>query len=135
MPQAVTTNGKALEKARWGGAVDNLGGEALADMTRTVLPFGNIASIGLAAGFDLNTTVMPFILRGVSVLGIHSVECPSALRHKVWEQLSGAWKPRALRDIVTRTLRLDEVPAYCDDLVAGKVTGRALVQLREDALQ
>ena len=132
-PEGVRTGGKPLESARWGGAVDNLGGDALADMTRSVRPFGNIASIGLAAGVELKTTVMPFILRGVSLLGIHSVETPRPLREQVWQHLAGEWKPRALADIVTRTIGLDEVPAYCDELVAGTITGRALVKLRDDA--
>lgn len=132
-PEQIATDGKPLESVRWGGAVDNLGGDALADMTRTVKPFGNIASIGLAQSVKLESTVMPFILRGVSLLGIHSVECPRPMREKVWEQLSGEWKPRLLDEIVTRTLRLEAVPEYCDALVAGTVTGRALVQLRDDA--
>ena len=65
---------RPLEKTLWGGAVDNVGGDTLGWLTRTVKPFGNIASIGLAGGFKLSTTVMPFILRGVSLLGINSVE-------------------------------------------------------------
>ncbi|MCR9090060.1 acryloyl-CoA reductase [Algiphilus sp.] len=134
-PEAVAAGGKPLEKAQWGGAVDNLGGEALAAMTRTVVPFGNIASIGLASGIELNTTVMPFILRGVSLLGIHSVECPRPMREAVWEKLSGSWKPAKLDAIATRTIGLDEVAGYCRELVEGTVTGRALVQLRADAVR
>ncbi|NIO38741.1 MAG: oxidoreductase, partial [Burkholderiales bacterium] len=76
-----------LEKAVWGGAIDNLGGEMLAWFTRTVVPLGNIASIGLAAGHDLDTTVMPFILRGVNLLGINSSYCPRDVRLHVWERL------------------------------------------------
>ncbi|WP_043767283.1 YhdH/YhfP family quinone oxidoreductase [Algiphilus aromaticivorans] len=132
-PEEAATDGKPLEKARWGGGVDNLGGDALAEMTRSVVPFGNIASIGLAGGVELHTTVMPFILRGVSILGIHSVETPRPLREQVWAQLAGDWKPKGLAETVTRTLTLAEVPGYCEDLIAGTVTGRALVQLREDA--
>ncbi|MGV2481016.1 UNVERIFIED_CONTAM: oxidoreductase, partial [Salmonella enterica subsp. enterica serovar Weltevreden] len=63
---------KPLETARWGGAINNLGGATLTWLTRTVQPYGNIVSIGLAQSHELNTTVMPFILRGVSLLGIHS---------------------------------------------------------------
>lgn len=129
-PDELKTGGKPLESARWGGAVDNLGGEALTELTRTVKPFGNIASIGLATGVELHTTVMPFILRGVSLLGIHSVECPRPMRETVWQRLSGPWKPQRLDDIATRVLKLEEVPDYCAELVAGTVTGRALVQLR-----
>lgn len=132
-PEEAATDGKPLEKARWGGGVDNLGGDALAEMTRSVVPFGNIASIGLAGGVELHTTVMPFILRGVSILGIHSVETPRPLREQVWAQLAGDWKPKELAETVTRTLTLAEVPGYCEELIAGTVTGRALVQLRDDA--
>jgi acrylyl-CoA reductase (NADPH) len=125
--QSLQMGTKPLETALWGGAVDNLGGDTLAWLTRTVRPWGNIASIGLAQGHELHTTVMPFILRGASVLGIHSVECPRPWREELWLKLAGEWKPRHLDQLVTRELKLDEVPAYCDEVVAGKITGRAVV--------
>jgi len=128
--QSLTLGSKPLETALWGGAVDNLGGETLAWLTRTVRPWGNIASIGLAQGFELATTVMPFILRGVSLLGIHSVECPRAWREEIWQQLGGDWKPRHLEQLVTRSITLDDLPAYCAELHAGKITGRAVVSVR-----
>ncbi len=87
---------KPLEKVLWGGAVDNLGGATLAWLTRTVAPYGSIASIGLAQGPELNTTVMPFILRGVSLLGINSVEVPLKLRAEIWRRLAGDLKPANL---------------------------------------
>jgi NADPH2:quinone reductase len=122
--------GKApLESARWGGAVDNVGGELLDWLTRTVKPWGNIASIGLAGGAGLNTTVMPFILRGVSLLGIHSVECPMPWRLAVWEKLAGDWKPAALGSIENRSIGLDGLPAACGEIMAGGVQGRILVKL------
>jgi acrylyl-CoA reductase (NADPH) len=127
--QSLDMGSKPMEKATWGGAVDNLGGPTLTYLTRTVKPWGNIASIGLAQSHELNTTVMPFILRGVSLLGIHSVECPRAWREQIWQKLSGEWKPRHLADIVTRTVTLDELPAACADLYAGTVTGRILVKV------
>jgi len=127
--QGLDLGSKPMEKGLWGGAVDNLGGPTLAWLTRTVKPWGNIASIGLAQSHELNTTVMPFILRGVSLLGIHSVECPRAWREDIWRKLSGDWKPRHLGRIVTRTVSLDELPAACNDLVAGTVTGRILVRI------
>lgn len=120
---------KPLESAQFGGAVDNLGGATLAWLTRSVRPWGNIACIGLAQSHELSTTVMPFILRGVSLLGIHSVECPRAWREALWQQLAGPWKPRQLARLVTREITLDELPAYCEQLVAGTVTGRALVRV------
>jgi acrylyl-CoA reductase (NADPH) len=125
--QSLELGQKPLETAVWGGAVDNIGGATLAYLTRTVRPWGNIASIGLAQGFELQTTVMPFILRGVSLLGIHSVECPRPWREELWQKLAGEWKPRHLDRLVTREIGLDDLPDYCAELHAGKVTGRAVV--------
>ncbi|MGQ0585703.1 MAG: oxidoreductase [Gammaproteobacteria bacterium] len=127
--QSLDLGSKPMEKATWGGAVDNIGGATLTWLTRTVKPWGNIASIGLAQSHELNTTVMPFILRGVSLLGIHSVECPRAWREEIWQKLAGEWKPRHLAHIVNRTVSLDELPEACNDLIAGTVTGRILVKL------
>jgi acrylyl-CoA reductase (NADPH) len=127
--QSLEMGSKPLEAAQWGGAVDNLGGATLAWLTRTVKPWGNIASIGLAQGFELNTTVMPFILRGVSLLGIHSVECPRPWREALWQRLASDWKPRHLDTLVTRTVGLDELPQACEALIASQVTGRTLVRL------
>ena len=127
--QSLTLGTKPLETALWGGAVDNLGGETLAWLTRTTRPWGNIASIGLAQGFELNTTVMPFILRGVSLLGIHSVECPRPWREDIWKKLSGEWRLRHLDRLASRVITLDDLPAYCAELHAGKVTGRAVVRI------
>lgn len=121
---------RPLEKAIWGGAVDNLGGATLAWLTRTVVPYGNIASIGLAQGPELNTTVMPFILRGVSLLGINSVEVPQALRAEVWRRLAGDLKPANLGRIATREVSLDQVLGVVDGWVDGTITGRCLVRLR-----
>ncbi|MDR3417826.1 MAG: YhdH/YhfP family quinone oxidoreductase [Nevskia sp.] len=120
---------KPMETARWGGAVDNLGGETLTYLTRTVKPWGNIGSVGLAQGHQLNTTVMPFILRGVSLLGIHSVEVPRPWRLQIWERLASDWKPQQLAKIVTRTVPLEEVPAMCAELIAGKALGRTVVRI------
>jgi len=72
---------------------------------------------------------MPFILRGVSLLGIHSVECPRNWREDIWKKLANEWKPRHLDRIATRTVGFDELPAACSDLIAGTVTGRILVKI------
>lgn len=125
---SLSLGSKALEAATWGGAVDSLGGDTLSWLTRTVKPWGNIASIGLAQGYTLNTTVMPFILRGVSILGIHSVECPRPWRQGLWRKLSGDWKPQGLMNqIITRRIGLDEVPKVAEEFIAGSNTGRTLV--------
>lgn len=123
---------RPLEKARFGGAVDNLGGDTLAWLTRTTVPWGNIASIGLAQGPELHTTVMPFILRGVSLLGINSVEVPRALRLDIWRRLGGDLKPSpaALAAIATRETDLAGLPACFPPYLEGGVVGRCLVRLR-----
>ena len=123
---------KPMETARWGGAVDNLGGDTLTYLTRTVKPWGNIGSVGLAQSFALNTTVMPFILRGVSLLGIHSVEMPRAWRLQIWQRLASDWKPAQLKEIANRTVSLDEVPAVCAELIASQVLGRTIVRIGGD---
>lgn len=123
---------RPLEKAIWGGAIDNLGGEMLAWFTRTVVPLGNIASIGLAAGHDLSTTVMPFILRGVNLLGINSGYCPRDVRLHVWQRLAGDMRPAHLDKIVTRTVSMDKMGPVFNDLIAGRVTGRAVVKIGTD---
>jgi len=120
---------RPLEKAVWGGAVDNVGGEMLAQITRTIGPRGNIASIGLAGGFELHTTVMPFILRGASLLGINSVDVPHVLRTQLWESLATNWRPPHLEQLVTATVSLEELPGVFDDMIAGKTHGRILVDL------
>jgi len=120
---------KPLDKATWQGAVDNLGGEVLAWMASTMKFNGVIASIGLAAGFGLNTTVMPFILRGVSLLGINSTDAPdAALERKVWGRLATDLKPAALKDMA-RTIPFAELPKAFDDFINAKVTGRIVVDL------
>lgn len=120
---------KPLEAGRWGGAIDNLGGATLTWLTRTVQPYGNIVSIGLAQSHELNTTVMPFILRGVSLLGIHSVHCPRPWRLELWRQLAGPWKPSQLDRIAPREIELAQVPEACAAIMAGGVTGRYLVKV------
>ena len=128
--QSLEMGQRPLEKALWGGAVDNVGGETLAWLTRTVKPWGNIASIGLAQGAELHTSVMPFILRGISLIGIHSVECPMPWRLALWKQLSQDWKPRSLEGLIARrSVPLEEVPAVCDELMAGTVQGRTVVRI------
>lgn len=119
---------KPLGRSLWGGAVDNLGGEILGWLTRTVRPWGNIASIGLAAGAGLSTTVMPFILRSVSLIGVN-MEVDSQLRRRMWERLAGDLRPRHLERIATREVTLAELPPCFDDFMAGSVTGRTVVRI------
>jgi len=120
---------RPMEKAQWAGAIDNLGGDYLTWLTRTVDYGGNIASIGLAAGAALNTTVLPFILRAVCLLGINSVDTPSPLRRAVWERIGGDLKPQHLNTIGNRTISFDELPEAFQAYIDGTVTGRTVVEI------
>jgi NADPH2:quinone reductase len=127
--QALDLGSRPLESARFGGAIDNLGGELLTWLTRSVDFWGNIASIGLAAGAELNTTVMPFILRGVSLLGINSSATPRELSLAVWQRIATDLKPRHLGRIVTRTIPFEELPEAFPAYLDGAVTGRTVVRI------
>ncbi len=118
---------RPLERAVWGGAVDNVGGAMLARITRTLAPNGNIASIGLAGGTALETTVMPFILRGIGLLGCNSVDVAFPLRAELWRHLAGAWRPQNLDMLVSDEVQLGGLPAVFEDMLAGKTHGRILV--------
>ncbi|OKY26230.1 oxidoreductase [Thalassotalea sp. PP2-459] len=120
---------RPLEKAIWGGAVDNLGDEILAWLTKTVVPWGNIASIGLAAGFKLDTTVMPFILRGVSLLGINSVEMPLSVRDKAWQRIATDLKPTQLSLIAPKTILFKNIESAFNAYIEGSVTARTIVEI------
>ena len=120
---------RPMEKAEWAGAIDNLGGDYLTWLTRTVSYGGNIASIGLAASHKLNTTVLPFILRAVCLLGINSVDTPSDLRRAVWSRIGGDLKPQHLDRIGQRTISFDELPGAFQDYIDGTVTGRLVVEI------
>ena len=120
---------RPLEKALWAGAIDNLGGEHLTWLTRTVQYGGNIASIGLASSPTLSTTVLPFILRAVCLLGINSVETPRDLRLAVWERIAGDMAPRHLDTIGHETIGFRELPARFDAYLRGEVTGRVVVEI------
>ncbi|TDR44037.1 putative YhdH/YhfP family quinone oxidoreductase [Tahibacter aquaticus] len=120
---------RPLETSRWAGAIDNVGSEMLAGLTRVIHPYGNIASCGLAGGHDLATTVMPFIIRGVSLLGIASSGTARATRERVWERLAGEWKPSQLDAICTREVGLDQLSGVFDTMLAGGSLGRTLVNM------
>ena len=120
---------KPLDKALWAGAVDNLGGEVLAWMASTMKFNGVIASIGLAASPNLNTTVLPFILRGASLLGINSTDCPTPeLEREVWRRLATDMRPPMLKEIA-KTIAFEQLPGAFDAFMQAKVTGRVVVDL------
>jgi putative YhdH/YhfP family quinone oxidoreductase len=120
---------KPLDRAIWAGAVDNLGGDVLAWMASTMKINGVIASIGLAASASLNTTVMPFILRGASLLGINSTDAPSAeLRAAVWRRLAGDLRPPMLKDMA-QTIPFEQLPSVFERFIHAQVRGRIVVNL------
>ncbi len=119
---------KSLDKTLWAGAVDNLGGDVLAWIASTMKQNGTIASIGLAAGMSLNTTVAPFILRGASLLGIDSGYCEMALRSQIWQRLATDMRPPHLA-AMTRSIALDELPGVFDAFLKGQAHGRVVVDI------
>jgi len=124
----VTFGTKPLEKATWAGAVDAVGGDTLAWLTRTMMVGGTIASSGLAGGFELHTTVMPFILRGVKLLGIDSVACPLERRVSIWRRLATDLRPAHLLTMV-KEIGLDGLEDAFSILLNGKARGRFVVKL------
>jgi len=119
---------RPLEKATWAGAVDAAGGELLGWLIRTAAPWAGVASTGLTGGTNLSLTVLPFILRGVSLIGVDSVTCPMDLRRTVWQRLATDMRPAAL-DTVGHDITLDDLPAAFDTLLKGQARGRFVVDL------
>jgi NADPH2:quinone reductase len=119
----------SMHKGRWGGAIDSLGGDTLAWLTKSVKPWGNIVSIGMASGAIVNTSVMPFILRGVSLLGVTSAACPQALRKQIWKRLGDDLLPGKLNQVSTTEVGLEQLPDAFSKLLNGKACGRQLVCL------
>jgi NADPH2:quinone reductase len=120
---------RPLEKARWAGAIDAVGGDMLSWLTRTTDQWGGIASTGLTGGVEIHTTVMPFILRGVSLIGIDSVACPMDIRIEVWRRLATDMKPPALATIA-REIPLEGLHDAFTTLLSGKARGRFVVNVR-----
>ncbi len=119
---------RPLEKPLWAGAVDAVGGDTLAWLTRTMMHEGCIANSGLTGGTDLHTTVLPFILRGVKLLGINSVTCPAGRRQDVWRRLATDMRPNGLKTIATE-IGLDQLPDAFATLLKGAARGRFVVRL------
>ncbi len=125
---AAQKSSRPLEKATWAGAVDPVGGETLAWLTRTMNYGASIANSGLTGGTELHTTVVPFILRGVNLLGIDSVTCPMAPRLEIWRRLATDMKPKMLASIA-REIDLAGLPDAFATLAAGNARGRFIVKL------
>jgi acrylyl-CoA reductase (NADPH) len=122
-------SGKPMDSVRFGGALDNVGGAMLAGLLPLVAPCGNVAICGNAGGGAFDSTVMPFIIRGTSLLGIASAGTARDIRERIWQQLASDWKPRHLDRIATREVGLDELPGIFARMLAGDSFGRTLVRL------
>jgi putative YhdH/YhfP family quinone oxidoreductase len=121
---------RPLESARWAGCIDSVGGDMLSGICAAIKPWGNIASCGLAGGIKLNTTVMPFIIRGVSLIGIDSPLCPYPIREAIWPKLASEWRPRNLEKIRNRVVGLDDLDGIFGGMLEGNSLGRVVVALR-----
>jgi putative YhdH/YhfP family quinone oxidoreductase len=119
---------RPLEKGLWAGALDAVGGGTLAWLTRTMQLEGAIASFGNAGGAELHTTVFPFILRGVKLLGVDSAATQMALRKQLWGRLATGLRPQHL-DLMTQRITLQQLPETCAALIAGTARGRAVVEI------
>ncbi|WP_303904672.1 acrylyl-CoA reductase (NADPH) [Thiohalomonas denitrificans] len=128
--ESLSRPGKPLAKEQWAGAVDTLGSVTLANVCAGMQYRGIVAACGLAQGMDFPATVAPFILRGVTLVGIDSVYAPKAEREAAWRRLATDLEPERL-DSVSRTIGLEEVIPMASELLAGKVRGRLVVQLPE----
>ena len=120
---------RPLEKAQFGGGRDNGGGDLLSWVLRSTVPEGNVASIGLAADFKLPTNVMPFILRGVNLLGVNSTTLPNAVKQEVWDDIANNMSPQKIDQIVTKEVTLEELPDQFQAFIEGSIVGRVLVKV------
>ncbi|HHA2974566.1 TPA: YhdH/YhfP family quinone oxidoreductase [Stenotrophomonas maltophilia] len=129
LPREALADTGPLQSARFGGGLDNAGGDMLASLLAQTVPYGSVVSAGLAASPKLDMTVMPFILRGVSLLGVSSANAPRGLREAVWARLGNEWKPQHLDRICTAEVGLDGLPAVFERMLAGGSLGRTVVRI------
>ncbi len=120
---------RPLEKELWAGSVDAVGGSTLAYLLRTTKAGGSVASCGNTGGPNVSTTVFPFILRGVNLLGIDSAYCPMELRRKIWNHLASDYKPKSLLTTIAHEVPLDELPQALATILKGGVRGRTIVRI------
>jgi len=125
--EVTDTSGKPLLKAPWAGAVDTVGGPILETVIKSIRHRGAVACCGNVSSIELHTTVYPFILRGVSLFGIDSANCPYPERLKIWERLAGPWKPAGL-ERMAEEIRLDALDPYIESMLKGKLAGRVIIR-------
>jgi acrylyl-CoA reductase (NADPH) len=123
---------RPLEVERWAGAIDNVGGKLLSWLLRGTRMQGSVAAVGLAGGAQLDVSLMPFLLRGVNLLGVNSAATPRERRLAIWQRMATDLAPRHLDRIATRTVTLAGLPPAFESLLAGTHTGRTLVRINDD---
>ncbi len=129
--EAVNTGAdKTLLRPKWAGVIDTVGGNILAYSLKTTKPCGAVTSCGNVASGDLPITVYPFILRGISLIGIDAAECPIALRKQIWDIIANKWKIAQLADLTTE-ISMADIDPYIDKMLAGKTKGRIIVNMQE----
>jgi len=121
-----------LEKTRWAGAIDNVGGKTLGALIRATKPWGNVVSVGIAGGAKFEITPMPFIIRGVNLLGASSSNCPQSLRKEIWNRLGDDLHPDQIAKIHSKTVKLEELPETFKQLLNNEIQGRVLVEISHD---
>ncbi|MEO8001291.1 MAG: YhdH/YhfP family quinone oxidoreductase [Arenimonas sp.] len=129
LPREAALTSKPMDSAKFGGALDNVGGTTLSGLLAQTAPYGNVASAGLVASHEIPTTVMPFIIRGVSLLGIASAGTARRNRDEIWEKLAVEWKPAHINAICTREVTMDQLPGVFATMLAGRSFGRTIVKL------
>jgi acrylyl-CoA reductase (NADPH) len=122
-------SGKPMDSTRFGGALDSVGGAMLAGMLPLIAPYGNVALCGNAGGIAFESTVMPFIIRGASLLGVATAGTARDIRDEVWRRLASDWKPQHLERIATRVATLQELPDVFERMLAGDSFGRTIVRI------
>ena len=121
-----------LEKTRWAGAIDNVGGNTLSALVRATKPWGNVVSVGIAGGVKFELSTMPFIIRGVNLLGVSSSNCPQTLRKKIWNRLGDDLHPDQIAKIHSKTINLEDLPITFEQLLNNEIQGRVLVEVSSD---
>lgn len=124
----VEQNSKPMSKPVWAGAIDTVGGDILTSALKSTGPLGVVTCCGMVGSADLNMTVFPFILRGVSLVGIDSQSCPMTLRNELWQKMASDWKPAQLAEIID-AIDLEQLPEAIEQILAGTHQGRKLVRL------
>lgn len=128
----IEENKKPLSRPRWGAAVDAVGGEILASAIKSTQPLGVVTCCVMVGSPELSLTVFPFILRGVTLVGIDSQSCPMSLREQLWKNMANDWKPANL-DSMIDTISLEQVPEAVELILSGKHQGRKLIRVGEDS--